>query len=42
MLIYGMQPPLDINYNFDSKKISKKNLENKDSKWGLGQVLGSI
>lgn len=40
MLIYWMQPPLDIDYNFDSKKISKKNLENKDSKWGHGTSIG--
>ena len=32
--------PLDVDYNFDSKKISKKNLENKDPKWGHGTSIG--
>ena len=32
--------PLDVDYNFDSKKISKKNLENKDPKWSHGTSIG--
>ena len=32
--------PLDVDYNFDSNKISKKNLENKDPKWGHGTSIG--
>ena len=31
---------LDVDYNFNSKKISKKNLENKDPKWGHGTSIG--
>jgi hypothetical protein len=32
--------PLDVDYNFDSKKISKENLKNKDPKWGHGTSIG--
>ena len=35
--------PLDVDYNFDSKKISKKNLEKKRIQNGvMEQVLASI
>lgn len=37
-LVYST--PLDVDYNFDSKKIPKKNLENKDPKWGHGTSIG--
>lgn len=32
--------PLDVDYNFSSKKISKKELEKKDPKWGHGTSIG--
>ena len=32
--------PLDVDYNFNSKKISKENLKNKDPKWSHGTSIG--